>query len=60
MAMLTSKQDAKNGPTVKVKIKADCGFLNEKAPVMFQRKPIFVCFLMERSDGVLVDFRRVR
>ncbi|MCJ1225906.1 Sec63 [Toensbergia leucococca] len=59
VTLKSTGKDAKNGPTVKVKIKADCGFLNEKAPVMFQRKPIFVCFLMERSDGVLVDFRRV-
>ena len=41
-------------------MKAEIGFINDKAPIFFHRKPIFVCFLAERSDGHLVDFRRVR
>lgn len=45
---------------VRVQIKAEIGFLNEKVPVMFHRKPIYVCFLAETSNGELVDFRRVR
>ena len=39
-------------------IKAELGFLNEKVPLSFSRKPVYVCFLAERSDGLLVDFRR--
>jgi ATP-dependent DNA helicase HFM1/MER3 len=45
---------------VKVKIKAECGFINDRVPTMFHRKPIYVCLLVERSDGHLVDFRRIR
>lgn len=39
---------------------AEIGFINDKAPIFFHRKPIFVCFLAERSDGYVVDFRRLR
>ena len=34
--------------------------MNERVPMTFLRKPIYVCFLVERSDGRLVDFRRIR
>lgn len=43
-----------------VQFKAEIDFVNEKVPTLFQRKPIFVCFLAETSDGRLVDFRRLR
>ena len=43
-----------------IRIKAECSFINERVPMAFNRKPIYVCFLMERSDGHLVDFRRIR
>ena len=40
-------------------IKAECGFLNDRPPTMFHRRPIYVCLLVERSDGLLIDFRRI-
>ena len=48
----------KAGHPPKIKIKAELGFLNEKAPLWFNRKPVYVCCVTERSDGHLVDFRR--
>ncbi|KAL8655597.1 MAG: hypothetical protein Q9226_002980 [Calogaya cf. arnoldii] len=51
-------KDVKQGQPVKVKINAEVGFMNIKPPVSFNRKPVHVCFLAERSDGHLIDFRR--
>ncbi|KAL8807605.1 MAG: hypothetical protein Q9182_000589 [Xanthomendoza sp. 2 TL-2023] len=50
--------DVKQGLPVKINIKAELGFLNIKAPTYFNRKAVNVCFLVERSDGHLIDFRR--
>ncbi|KAL8765822.1 MAG: hypothetical protein Q9209_007226 [Squamulea sp. 1 TL-2023] len=54
----SSSQDVKQGQPVKVRIKADVGFMNIKPPAFFNRKAVHVCFLAERSDGQLIDFRR--
>ena len=54
MGKVTSK-----GRPVIAKIKADCGFMNDKVPVIFQRKPVYICLLTERSDGHLIDFKRI-
>lgn len=35
-------------------------FINEKVPAFFQRRPVYVCFLAETSDGRVIDFRRMR
>ena len=43
-----------------IMLKLECGFINEKVPIYFNRKPIYVSLLTERSDGHLVDFRRIR
>lgn len=43
-----------------VKVKATCGFLNERAPFFYNKKALFVCLLVERSDGHLIEFRRMR
>ncbi|KAI4220190.1 MAG: hypothetical protein L6R36_007797 [Xanthoria steineri] len=51
-------KDVKQGQPVKIKIKAEVGFMNIKPPTYFNRKPVHVCFLAERSDGNLIDFRR--
>lgn len=45
--------------SVKINIKAECGFLNDKPPTIFHRRLIYVCLLVERSDGLLIDFRRI-
>ena len=57
--MLTKDfQNVKVGYPPTIKMKAELGFLNEKAPHFFNRKPVYVCFITERSDGHLIDFRR--
>lgn len=53
-------QDVKTQAGVRVKVKAECGFMNEQTPLTFRQEQIFVCVLLERSDGLLVDFRRIR
>jgi Sec63 Brl domain len=44
---------------IKIRLKAEIGFLNESIPSFFRRRPIYVCFLAETSDGQIVDFRRI-
>ena len=53
-------QDIRQGWPATIKIKAECGFMNDSVPMFFHRKPIYVCLLTERSDGFLIDFRRIR
>ncbi|KAE8553695.1 hypothetical protein EYB25_005077 [Talaromyces marneffei] len=50
---------SKHGGSVMVNFKADIGFLNEKTPTTFHKRPVYVCFLAELSDGRLLDFRRL-
>ena len=45
--------------SVQFNIKAECGFLNDRPPTMFHHRPIYVCLLVERSDGLLIDFHRI-
>lgn len=33
--------------------------MNDKTPTIFNKRPIYVCLLTERSDGHLIDFRRI-
>ncbi|KAK4502972.1 hypothetical protein PRZ48_006399 [Zasmidium cellare] len=44
---------------VTVKVKAEIGFLNEKPPETLRGKIVFVCLLVETSDGRLAFFARV-
>lgn len=46
------------GHWVKIKFKAEVGFLNERLPILFRKKSVYICFLAETSDGKLIDFRR--
>ncbi|KAJ5597409.1 hypothetical protein N7537_007493 [Penicillium hordei] len=43
---------------VNVRFKAEVAFMNDKIPTFFQRHPVYVCCLIERSDGHMIDFRR--
>lgn len=43
-----------------VNVKAEVGFVNEKLPVVFQKRTVYVVFLAETSDGQKVEFRRIR
>ena len=57
--MSDREQEIKQGQMPMIKFRAELGFLNEKAPMMFHRRPIHVCLLTERSDGLIIDFRRM-
>ena len=46
------------GNWIKIKFKAEAGFVNEKLPIFFNKKSVYICFLAETSDGKLIDFRR--
>ena len=52
-------KETKHG-ILKVNLKLEVAFMNEKIPTFFQRRPIYICCLTETSDGRLVDFRRIR
>ncbi|KAJ6189741.1 hypothetical protein N7519_004649 [Penicillium mononematosum] len=43
---------------VNVRFKVELAFMNDKVPTYFQRRPVHVCCLVERSDGNMIDFRR--
>lgn len=45
---------------VYVKVNAELGFLNDKAPITYGKNPVYVCMLAETSDGLLVHFCRIR
>ncbi|OJD15928.1 hypothetical protein AJ78_03871 [Emergomyces pasteurianus Ep9510] len=53
------KKSIKPGKSVRICFKAEIGFINEKLPTFFRRKPVYVCFLAETSDGRMIDFRRI-
>lgn len=53
-------KDVKPGRLVTVRFKVEIAFMNEKCPSFFQRRPVYVCFVAETSDGRLIDFRRLR
>ncbi|PKX95012.1 putative DEAD/DEAH box DNA helicase (Mer3) [Aspergillus novofumigatus IBT 16806] len=52
-------KEIKPGKPVRIRFKAEIAFMNEKTPTFFQRRPVYVCFLAETSDGHLIDFRRI-
>lgn len=45
---------------VKLQIKADIGFINEQPPHRFNNKLIYVCLLVDTSDGRKIHFARIR
>ena len=59
VSMKLMSKDVKPKQSVQIKIKVECGFLNDRPPTIFHRHQIYVCLLVERSDGLLVDFRRI-
>ncbi|EUC49158.1 hypothetical protein COCMIDRAFT_33419 [Bipolaris oryzae ATCC 44560] len=44
---------------VKMQIKTDISFMNERPPVRFNNKLIYVCLLVETSDGRKIHFARI-
>jgi ATP-dependent DNA helicase HFM1/MER3 len=57
---LTIRQVTKTTDGVKVQVKADIGFINEKPPDKFGNKLIYVCMLAETSDGRKIHFARIK
>jgi ATP-dependent DNA helicase HFM1/MER3 len=53
-------QTIRMGEPVLVRVLADIGFMNEKTPEYFQKKPVYVCLIAELSDGQLLHFARIR
>jgi ATP-dependent DNA helicase HFM1/MER3 len=53
-------QIVKAGQGAKLNVNAEIGFMNDKTPVAFQNKAIFLVFLAETSDGKSVHFARAR
>jgi hypothetical protein len=51
-------QEVKNGGVI-VRLKIEVAFMNDKSPIFFQRRSVYVCCLTETSDGRMVDFRRI-
>ena len=48
----------RNGKGVTLKLNCEVGFLNEQTPYQFGRTQVYVCFLLEDSNGSILDFRR--
>ncbi|KAI9836713.1 MAG: Sec63 [Thelocarpon superellum] len=42
-----------------VQIKLEIGFFNDPIPRIFNRRPIYVCYLAETEDGRILDFGRI-
>lgn len=51
-------RDLKRGTGATIKLVAEIGFLNDAPPLVHKRRDIYVCLLVETSDGTLIDFRR--
>ncbi|KAL4958480.1 Sec63 Brl domain-containing protein [Aspergillus filifer] len=59
VAVKMAGKDIKPGRSVKVRFKAEIAFMNKECPLFFQKRPVYVCFIAETSDGRLIDFRRI-
>lgn len=49
----------KKGEGVFLRMKAEIGFLNDKLPEIFNCKPVYVCVLLDTSDGRKLHFARM-
>ncbi|KAK6344132.1 Sec63 [Orbilia brochopaga] len=54
-----TRVEANRRDPVKVTFRVEIGVLNDEAPAKWHGKLLHLCFLVERSDGYLVDFRRM-
>jgi Sec63 Brl domain len=52
------RRNVRRGKGVTLKLKCEVGFLNQTHPHQFGRVQIYVCFLLEDSNGQVIDFRR--
>ncbi|KAK5040369.1 ATP-dependent DNA helicase MER3 [Exophiala sideris] len=53
-----TSRKTKGGKGATINVVAQIGFLNNTAPLVYNRRLIYVCFLAETSHGELIDFRR--
>lgn len=60
MILLINIKITKTAEGVRVQIKADIGFMNERVPQHFNNKLVYVCLFVETSDGRKVHFARMR
>ncbi|KPI40706.1 ATP-dependent DNA helicase MER3 [Cyphellophora attinorum] len=51
-------REIKRGHGATLRLRVDVGFLNTKTPTYFHKTPVYVCFVVEDSNGNLLDFRR--
>jgi len=58
--MLTNTKITTTDNGVKIEIQVDIGFINERPPQRFNAKIIYVCLLVETSDGRKIHFARIR
>ncbi|KAJ4295152.1 ATP-dependent DNA helicase MER3 [Kalmusia sp. IMI 367209] len=56
---LQSSSITRTAEGVKVMVKTDIGFINEKPPATFGSKAVYVCLLAETSDGHKLHFARL-
>ena len=56
---MVGEPSVKKGEHATIKLRAELGFLNDKVPITFQRKPVYVCLLAETSDGQMIHFARI-
>ncbi|KAG8531018.1 uncharacterized protein KY384_004375 [Bacidia gigantensis] len=52
-------KDPRTGEAPAIRLKVELGFMNESPPNAFRGKPIHICLIAARSDGLLIDFRRI-
>lgn len=57
---LLTGQIVRTGEHVTIRVRADLGFMNDKTPEVFNKQPVYVCFMAELSDGHLLHFARIR
>lgn len=56
---IIGEPSVKKGHGVTVKVNAEMGFMNAKVPEVFNRQAVYVCLLVDTSDGDLVHFARI-
>ncbi|EME45570.1 hypothetical protein DOTSEDRAFT_87881 [Dothistroma septosporum NZE10] len=56
---VVGEPSVKKAQGVTVKINAELGFMNEKVPESFNRRPVYVCLVVDTSEGDLVHFARI-
>ncbi|RAL09680.1 putative DEAD/DEAH box DNA helicase (Mer3) [Aspergillus homomorphus CBS 101889] len=59
VAIKLTGKEVKPGVLVRIRLKAEIAFMNGKCPSYYLRRPVYVCFLAEVSDGRLLEFRRI-